>query len=114
MCDLADTRRELLTTDIGCTQPCQSAHQDMRLMLMAVTQKWNLVAGQDLSIQRHLPHAPIDAGWIFHANLKSGFAVAVRHLVTRPTKPGKVADRPAQATQPTGLLVFVPRLWRGK
>jgi len=29
----------------------------MRLMLPAVTQKWNLVAGQDISIQRHVPHA---------------------------------------------------------
>ena len=57
----------------------------MRLMLIAVTQKWNLVAGQDLSVQRHLPHAPIDAGWIFYANLESGFVIAVHHLVTRPT-----------------------------
>jgi hypothetical protein len=86
----------------------------MRLVLTAIAQERNLVAGQDLSIQGHLPHAPVNAGWIFHANLKSGFAIAVRHLVTRPTKPGKVADKPAQAAQPTGLWVFVQRLWRGK
>jgi len=111
---LADTNRELPTTDIGRTQPCQSAHQDMRLMLTAVTQQRNLIAGQDLSVQRHLPDAPVDAGCIFHADLINGFVVAVRHLVARPTKPGKVADKPAQAAQPTGLWVFVQRLWRGK
>ena len=37
-----------------------STHQDMRLMLTAVTQQRNLVAGQDLAVQRHLPHAPTD------------------------------------------------------
>jgi hypothetical protein len=71
-------------------------------------------AAFSVSVQRHLPDAPIDAGCIFHADLENGFAIAVRHLVTRPTKPGKVADKPAQAAQPTGLWVFVPRLWRDK
>jgi len=93
-------------------------HAEVRLWtaadIVAIVQERDLVAGQDLSIQRHLPHASVDAGWIFHADLINGFAVAVRHLVTCPTKPGKVADKPAQAAQPTGLWVFVPRLWRGK
>jgi hypothetical protein len=61
-----------------------------------------------------VPDAPVEAGCIFHADLGNGFAVAVRHLVPCPTGPGKVADKPAQAAQPTGLWVFVPRLWRGK
>jgi len=35
-----------------------SDHQDMHLVLTAIVQKRDLVAGQDLAVQRHLPHAP--------------------------------------------------------
>ena len=38
----------------------------------------------------------LTTGCIFHADLENGFAVAVRHLVTCPTRPGKVADKPAK------------------
>jgi hypothetical protein len=86
-----------------------SAHQNLYLVLTAIVQERNLVAGQDLAVQHHLPHAPVDTGCIVRADLENGFALAVRHLVTRPTKPGKVADKPAQAAQPTGLWVFTPR-----
>jgi hypothetical protein len=73
-----------------------SAHQHLYLVLTAIAQERDLVAGQDLSIQRHLPHAPVGAGCFVRGDLENGFAVAVRHLVTRPTKPGKVADKPAK------------------
>jgi hypothetical protein len=41
-------------------RPAPSTHQNLYLMLTAITQKRDLVAGQDLSVQRHLPDAPID------------------------------------------------------
>ena len=70
-------------------------------------------AAFSVSVQHHLPHAPVDTGCISYVDLENGFAIAVRHLVTRPPKPVKVADKPAQATQPAGLWVFVPRLAHG-
>ena len=34
-----------------------STHQNLYLVLTAIVQEWDLVAGQDLAIQRHLPYA---------------------------------------------------------
>jgi len=53
-------------------------------VLFAVTQQWDLLFGQDISIQRHLSHTPVDAVRVFHANLIRGFAVAVGQFVARP------------------------------
>ena len=34
-----------------------STHQNLYLVLTAVVQEWDLVAEQDLAVQRHLPYA---------------------------------------------------------
>ena len=38
-----------------------SAHQNMYLMLAAIAQERDIVTGQDLAIQSHLPNAPVNA-----------------------------------------------------